>query len=94
MSGGDCHSPVRSVGDSVALEGLDILELLAACSCCSWSTESDRLVLHRCLDDYQARLSPSGAGSREEEERRWWIGCGVLRDPFSFVEHLLVLVMQ
>ena len=95
--GGDCHSPVRSGGDLVALEGLNLLELLAACSRYGVFKEGDQLVFRRRLADYQARPSPSCARSREEDERRRWlgtVGAEWLRVPFSFVEHLPVLVMQ
>ena len=50
--GGDCHSPVRSDGDLVALEGLSLLELLAACSRYGVSKEGDQLVFRRRLADY------------------------------------------
>ena len=50
LAGGmECHSPVRSGGDLFSLEGLSVLELLAACSRCGLSTEGDRLVLRRRL---------------------------------------------
>ena len=51
-----------------------MLESLAACSRCGLSTEGDQLVLRRRLAGYQAHPSPSGAGSREEAEHRWWLG--------------------
>ena len=95
--GGYGHSPVRSVSDSVPFEGLSMLELLAACSRCGLCTEGGRIVLRRRLADYQAHPSPSGAGSREEAELRWWLGtagAGWLCVPFSFVEHLTPLVLQ
>jgi hypothetical protein len=78
------------------LEGLSMLELLAAWSRCDLSTEGDRLTLCRRLADYQAHPSPSSAGFREEE-LRWWLvtaGAGWLRVPFSFVGRLPPLVMQ
>ena len=93
----ECHSPVRSGGDLFSLEGLSVLELLAACSRCGLSTEGDRLVLRRRLAEYQAHPSPPGLASREEEECRWWLGtagAGWLRVPFSFVVSLPSLVVQ
>ena len=57
--GGDCHSPVRWVWNSVTL---------------GWSTKGGRLVLRRRLADYQARPTPSGVRSREKDERRPWLG--------------------
>ena len=55
------------------------------------------IALRRCLAEYQAHPSPSGVGSYEEEERRWWLGtagAGWLRVPFLFVQNLSALVMQ
>ena len=80
--GGDCHSPVRWVWDSVTL-GL--------------STEGGQLILRRRLADYPARPTPSEVRSREKDERRRWlgtVGAKGLRVPSSFVGHLPVLVMQ
>ena len=86
LTGGmDCQSPASSGRDSADLEGLSYLELITACSRCDLSTEGDVIAPRRRLAEYQAHPSPSGVGSYEEEERRWWLGtagAGWLRVPF------------
>ena len=55
------------------------------------------IALRRHLAEYQAHPSPSGVGSYEKEERRWWLGtagAGWLLVPFLFVQNLSTLVMQ
>ena len=77
------------VGIQLVLEGLSYLELITACSRCDLSTAGDVIALRRHLAEYPAHPSPSGVGSHEEEELRWWLGtagAGWLRVPFSFVE--------
>ena len=90
LTGGmDCQSPASSGRDSADLEGLSYLELITACSRCDLSTAGDVIALRRHLAEYPAHPSPSGVGSHEEEELRWWLGtagAGWLRVPFSFVE--------
>ena len=86
LTGGmDGQSPAILGRNSAGLEGLSYLDFITAFSRCDLSTAGDVIALRRCLAEYQAHPSPSGVGSYEEEERRWWLGtagAGWLRVPF------------